>query len=163
MKNSATPKKLKPSVLSCLLDDEPEKSGDHPFESIRKETFIESVREDLIHLFTSRASVIHSKRYQSEHGISLFNYGLPDIGSVNLDSKEETENYCDAIARAIETFEPRLRNVEVEAQNGPDAADDTFHFRIKATLYYALGMETLVFDSEHNTITQSINISEVHE
>jgi type VI secretion system protein len=83
-----------------------------------------------------RRSVLESLRRifrtgQGDASIDL-HYGLPDVGAICRNLPEAAEQMREAIAQAIERYEPRLRRVRVVPR--PDAGGRVLHYDIVAEL-----------------------------
>lgn len=65
---------------------------------------------------------------------SLANYGIPDFTGSSFSNPDDRVELSWIIQRAIERFEPRLRNVMVKLQENDDAADRVMRFTITAKL-----------------------------
>ncbi|MBI5926931.1 MAG: type VI secretion system baseplate subunit TssE [Aquabacterium sp.] len=50
-------------------------------------------------------------------GASIFNFGIPDFSAKSLSSGVDRDQICLAMAKAIERYDPRLRNVMVRLRN----------------------------------------------
>jgi type VI secretion system protein len=74
-------------------------------------------------------------------------YGLPDFTDLMHMFPRGIAAMCDGIARAVERFEPRLQNVEVEASTR-DVDNLIMHFVIRAEI--ARSGASIRFDSSMN-------------
>jgi type VI secretion system protein ImpF len=77
---------------------------------------------------------------------SLITYGLPDLSSFNLKTPESQNRLCDLLEKAIETFEPRLRQVRISLEMQP-SLDKSLRFKIEATLLVDPMPESVIFDT----------------
>ncbi|HEX5356853.1 MAG TPA: type VI secretion system baseplate subunit TssE [Aquabacterium sp.] len=50
-------------------------------------------------------------------GSSIFNFGIPDFSAKSLSSGVDRDQICQAMAKAIERYDPRLRNVMVRLRD----------------------------------------------
>lgn len=50
-------------------------------------------------------------------GASIFNFGIPDFSAKSLSSGVDRDQICLAMAKAIERYDPRLRNVMVRLRD----------------------------------------------
>ncbi|MES2614069.1 MAG: type VI secretion system baseplate subunit TssE [Bdellovibrionota bacterium] len=67
--------------------------------------------------------------------LNFFHYGLSDYSVRDLSQAQECEDFAQEIKAAIESFEPRLKNIEVMmSANGPNTADRVVHLKIIAHL-----------------------------
>lgn len=80
---------------------------------------IESVRRDLERLLNTRARPESSRNDVSE--LTTIDYGLPDFAFLSPASAADQALLSATIARRVESFEPRLRNVRVTLFPSPAA------------------------------------------
>lgn len=154
-------RKLLAPLLDRLLDEHPESrqdDGRHRHQLIRQ--LKESVRRDLEQLFNTRIRCLSPPPELPGLERSLLNYGLPDIGSFNLSDTEGRHAFCHWVEQLVLLFEPRIRSVKVIASGMPDPTDNTFQFRVEATLRAAAADETIILDSVLNPISKVVDIVE---
>lgn len=129
---------LVPSLLDRLTGPDPN-SGNLAYSGSKDGTMVlrnlvDTVRRDLEDLLNTRRpeNDIPPEFINLER--SIFNYGIPDVVSLSRDSYGRPRELTEAIARAIEQFEPRLDRVEVTID--PSASPDTpaISYRIRARL-----------------------------
>jgi len=155
-------KKLRASVLDRLLDDEPQSSMDadtnkyHKLKNLRN-----SVRRDLENLLNTRHRIMEPAEELKQLELSLLNYGLPDLATVNMSDKDNKQQFIDNFESILKDYEPRFKSVKVSLQDNTDKLDRTVRFRIDATLYADPYPEVIVFDSVLEPVTRSINVKEV--
>lgn len=139
---------LIPSVLDRLLDEDPQNSRDAPKNQgqVLRE-LKQSVRRDLENLLNTRWRCVQWPPNLESLDDSLVNYGIPDFTGPNLRATEDPETLFRAIKFAIETFEPRLKNVRVEPIKNSQIQDRTLRFRIDALLYVDPIEEKVWFNS----------------
>ncbi len=65
---------------------------------------------------------------------SLVDYGIPDLTTISIYSDEQKQRFTEAVQRAIEVYEPRLKDVRVELLEANNEVELIFRFRIKAVL-----------------------------
>lgn len=137
------------SVLDRLLDDNPGAEREAP--KRQAETLREmraAVRRDIENLLNTRWSLLEPPEHLSELTQSLANYGVPDFCGSHLRAVEDPNILCRVIERTLALFEPRLRNVKVEAVRGEDdRVHRNFQFRIRATLRVDPIENRVTFDS----------------
>jgi type VI secretion system protein ImpF len=77
----------------------------------------DSIRHEVAHVLGTRCalSLSDEARCASEER-SVVDYGLPDVGTLGLDSEEGARRLEQLILRAVEAFEPRLRDVQVRVR-----------------------------------------------
>lgn len=155
-------KKLRPSILDRLFDDEPHVQTE--VASGKEQNIKElraSVRRDLEKLLNTRYRVVEpSEEYtQLEH--SILNYGLPDLATVNtLDISKKTE-FTNSLETLLKEFEPRFKSVNVKFTENQNKADRTLRFSIEATIYASPYPEVVIFDSILEPVTRTVNVEEV--
>ncbi len=155
-------KKLRASILDRLLDDEPQISVDadtnkyHKLKNLRN-----SVRRDLENLLNTRHRIIEPAEELGQLELSLLNYGLPDLATVNMSDIDKKQQFIDSFESILRDYEPRFKSVKVSLQDNTDKLDRTVRFRIDATLYADPYPEVIVFDSVLEPVTRSINVREV--
>lgn len=155
-------RKLRASILDRLLDDEPQISIDadtnkyHKIKNLRN-----SVRRDLENLLNTRHRIMEPAEELSQLELSLLNYGLPDLATVNMSDMDNKQQFIDNFESILRDYEPRFKSVKVSLQDNTDKLDRTVRFRIDATLYADPYPEVIVFDSVLEPVTRSINVKEV--
>lgn len=154
-------KKLKPSVLDRLLDDEPQNriendAGQH--QRIRQ--LRQSVKRDLENLLNTRFRVVEPAEEYEEIESSLLNYGLPDLATLNISDSEKRKEFTTRLERTIRTYEPRFKSVSVLYLENKDNTDRSLRFRIDAVLYADPSPELIVFDSVLEPVSRTVNIEE---
>jgi type VI secretion system protein ImpF len=120
-----------------------------------------NVGQDLEDLLNTRSRCFTPPPELDELRVSLVNYGIPDFSSVSLGSAESREEFRRNIQRAIEDFEPRLRNVRVEERKA-EPGDRTLRYRISAVLESEEITEPIVFDSELEPVSASFSVKGSH-
>ena len=155
-------RKLRASILDRLLDDEPQSSIDadtnkyHKLKNLRN-----SVRRDLENLLNTRHRIMEPDEELSQLELSLLNYGLPDLATVNMSDLDKKQQFIENFESILKDYEPRFKSVTVSLQDNTDKLDRTVRFRIDATLYADPYPEVIVFDSVLEPVTRSINVREV--
>jgi type VI secretion system protein ImpF len=154
-------KKLRPSILDRLLDDEPhiqveQDKGQHQ----KLKQLRNSVRRDLENLLNTRYRVIEPPEEYEELDQSLLNYGLPDLATVNIIDTAKKKAFILSLERILKKFEPRFKSVNITYLENAEANDRTVKFRINATLYADPLPEIVVFDSVLEPVTRTVNVKE---
>ena len=127
-------KKLLPSVLDRLLDNEPynktEVSQDRYtlLKGLRS-----SVRRDLENLLNTRYRIVEPPEEFSQLERSLLNYGLPDLATVNTIDVQAKREFTGNLENILRQYEPRFKSVVVSCLDNVDKHDRTLRFRIEAT------------------------------
>jgi len=154
-------KKLRPSVLDRLLDndpnklDNPEKDQHQQLKELRN-----SVRRDLINLLNTRIRIIKPEEEYEELNLSLLNYGLPDLATINISNTMKRNSFTEDLEALLIEFEPRFKSVSVNYLENMDSLDRTLRFRIDATLYADPSPEVVIFDSVLDPVSRSIKVEE---
>jgi type VI secretion system protein ImpF len=137
-----------PSLLDRLLDDAPHKQQEDAKPAHQQLADLRlSVRRDLENLLNTRRSEITWPALWQQLDCSLLAYGVSDITGRALDTVPLQHRLCQELARVIETFEPRLRQVKVELFATDQRADRVLRLRIQAWLQMNPAPEPVVFDS----------------
>ena len=155
-------KKLRPSILDRLLDDEPDKpteldTGKHQ----RLKELRNSVRRDLEKLLNTRYRVVSPPAEFEQLENSLLNYGLPDLATVNIIDQEQKRSFTRKLESILRNYEPRFKSVSVAFQDNSDKTDRTLRFRINAVLYADPSPEAVVFDSVLDSVSRTVSVTEV--
>lgn len=154
-------KKLRPSILDRLLDDEPHNQVEQDKGQHQKlKQLRNSVRRDLENLLNTRYRVIEPPEEYEELEKSLLNYGLPDLATVNIIDTAKKKEFILSLERILKKYEPRFKSVSVTYLDNADATDRTVKFRINATLYADPLPEIVVFDSVLEPVTRTVNVKE---
>ena len=154
-------KKLRPSILDRLFDDEPDNQTEvDPGQHQKLKQLRRSVRRDLESLMNTRFRVMEPGEEYIELDKSLLNYGLPDLATINITDLEKRKEFTSKMEKILKEFEPRFKEVNVSYLDNKDNTDRTLRFRIDATLYADPSPEVVVFDSILEPVTRSISIEE---
>jgi len=154
-------KKLRPSVLDRLLDNEPhiqtevDKDRNQKLVQLR-----DSVRRDLETLLNTRCRVMQPPEELGQLEHSLLNYGLPDLATVNVLNAQRKKEFTQDLEKLLRDFEPRFKSVKVKFTDNKDKTDRTIRFRIDATLYADPYPEMVIFDSVLEPITRTVNVEQ---
>lgn len=139
---------VRQSVLDRLIDTEPRLSGDRPMswsESVSR--LRESVKRDIEWLLNTRRTPEPASDDFPEVQASIYHFGIPDISSLNRDSKETPEKLRRQIEECIRVFEPRLTNVQVQVRDGDNDPHHELLFSIYALLDIEPNPERVQFDT----------------
>lgn len=154
-------KKLRPSILDRLFDDEPDNQTEtDPGQHQKLKQLRRSVRRDLESLMNARFRVMEPGEQYIELDKSLMNYGLPDLATINITDLEKRKEFTSKMEKILKEFEPRFKDVNVSYLDNKDNTDRTLRFRIDATLYADPSPEVVIFDSILEPVTRSISIEE---
>lgn len=103
-----------PSVLDRLIDLDRVASADPPAnrtQSVRQ--LKASLRRDLEWLLNTRRNPDEAPEAYEHLSVSLYNYGLPDVTSMSVDSPRDRNRLLRLVELTVQTFEPRLASVRV--------------------------------------------------
>lgn len=155
-------KKLRASILDRLLDNEPLSSMDTETNNFHKlKELRNSVRRDLENLLNTRYRIIEPAEEYKELEISLLNYGLPDLATINMSDIDKKKKFIEDFEAILRDYEPRFKTIHISFLDNADILDRTLRFRIDATLYADPYPEVIIFDSVLEPVTRSINVKEV--
>ena len=154
-------KKLRPSILDRLLDNDPGNNveADRDKHQRLKELRV-SVRRDLENLLNTRLRIVEPEDDYKELKNSLMNYGLPDLATINISDKMKKKAFIEQLESLLIEFEPRFKSVSVNYLENADELDRTLRFRIDATLYADPSPEVVVFDSVLEPVSRAVNVEE---
>src|SRR4051812_37129443 len=102
-------KDLRPSILDRLLDDEPEvqieadKNRHQHLRDLRN-----SVKRDLENLLNTRYRMSGPPEELTQLELSLLNYGLPDLATVNIANIDKKKLFTRQLEKILRDFEPRF-------------------------------------------------------
>jgi len=137
-----------PSVLDRLIDLDPNASSDPPAsrsQSVRQ--LKASLRRDLEWLLNTRRNPDEVPETYQELFRSLYNFGLPDITSMGLNSPRDRQRLLRMVQQTIEIFEPRLLSVRVRALDDAGSGPRILHFQIEVLLKMDPAPEQILFDT----------------
>ena len=159
MASTSSDSRLTPSILDRLIDLEPSRQR----ESVLGRTQVLrqmkiSVGRDLQNLLNTRCRATSWPEGLDQLDVSLFNYGIPDCVGINTGSREQQQNLRRLIQRAVEIFEPRLKNVNVSVSDVDDPTDRALRFRIDAMLDVDPAPEPVVYDSDLDVSIGSFSV-----
>jgi len=153
--------KLRPSILDRLLDNDPEKTVEVDRDQHQKIKDLRySVRRDLEQLLNTRLRIVEPGDEYRELKLSLLNYGLPDLATINVNDIVKRKEFVEQLENLLVEFEPRFKSVTVTYQENTDTLDRTLRFRIDAVLYADPSPEVVVFDSVLEPVSRSVNLEE---
>lgn len=154
-------KKLRPSILDRLIDNEPNLAENPQVDQHQQlKELRNSVLRDLINLLNTRIRIIQPDDEYRELNLSLLNYGLPDLATVNISDKIKRKAFTERLESLLMNFESRFKSVSVNYLENADILDRTLRFRIDATLYADPSPEIVIFDSVLDPVSHSVNIEE---
>ena len=155
-------KKLRPSILDRLTDDDPHnQSESDPGQHQLLKQLRDSVRRDLENLLNTRYYIVDPSDRYIELDKSLLNYGLPDLATVNILDTKKRDEFTKKLEKTLIEFEPRFKSVRVSYIDNKDKVDRTLHFRIDAEIFAEPLPEIVVFDSALESVTRTVSIKEI--
>lgn len=155
-------KKLRPSLLDRLIDNEPHNQAEQdPGQHQLLRQMRDSVRRDLETLLNTRYHIIAPPEEYPELDKSLLNYGLPDLATVNIIDNRKRDEFTARLEKTLAEFEPRFKSVRVSYIDNKDNTDRTLRFRIDAEIYAEPLPETVVFDSVLESVTRTVSVKEI--
>lgn len=129
------------SIIDRLIDPTVPDSADKALRRLK-----ESVLLDLERLLNTRRRVPELPEELEEAAGTIVTYGLPDLSSFAVGEEPDRELLRGAIEEVIMLFEPRLRDVIVDAS--PSGGNEgALHFRIDASLLVSPSPEPISFDT----------------
>jgi type VI secretion system protein ImpF len=136
------------SLLERLIDLEPKNDTEQPAtraQSVRQ--LKASLRRDLEWLLNTRRTpeAVGSEFQELER--SLFNYGLPDLTTLNWESTHDRTYLARMIEAVLATFEPRLKRVRVDPVGAISATQSVLRFQIEGLLDMDPAPERISFDT----------------
>jgi len=154
-------KKLRPSILDRLIDNDPGNIVEKdPDQHQKLKQLRDSVRRDLENLLNTRFRMLEPPDEYTELHKSLLNYGLPDLATVNISDSMKRKEFIEHLETILIEFEPRFKTVKVNYMENSDSLDRSLRFRIDATLYADPSPEIVVFDSILEPVTRTVNVEE---
>lgn len=137
-----------PSLLDRLIDLDPANSADPPStrsQSVRQLKL--ALRRDLEWLLNTRRIPEEAPEAYEALSHSLYNYGLPDVTSLALNSPRDKNRLLRTIELTLADFEPRLINIRVRAVDDGSSAPRTLRFQIDGLLKMDPAPEQIFFDT----------------
>src|SRR5262245_10797544 len=96
-------------LFDRLVDPSSRSAQGRPFATVLdRDALKESVRTELSRLLNTRSAIpVHS----AQEPQTAIDYGIPDFSSLSPSSTEDQNRIAQCVSRAIQTFEPRLKQV----------------------------------------------------
>ncbi len=137
-----------PSVLDRLIDNEPSTPMDPPASraaSVRQ--LKASLRRDLEWLLNTRRNPDAVPESYKLLSASVYNYGLPDVSSMSVDSPRDRNKLLRMIETSVKFFEPRLKEVRVRPVETAAQGSRSLRFQIEGLLMMDPAPEHIYFDT----------------
>ena len=83
-----------------------------------EENWRNCLRRDLEDLLNARRPPVGALQEFPPTSESVFNFGLPDLTTLNLENPNDRNQACKAIESVLRCFEPRLSGVTVSTESG---------------------------------------------
>lgn len=151
---------LLPSVLDRLMDFEP----DNRFEAARDRGQMlrdlkNSVRRDLENLLNTRVRFPELPEDLPQLQTSLANYGIPDFGTLIIDSSNSIDGLRSRIEDVIKRYETRFQEVKVELDvDSKSRFSRSIRFVIHGVLHAEPEPEPVTFTSQLNKIASEFSV-----
>jgi type VI secretion system protein ImpF len=136
------------SILERLIDREIGAPADAPVtysQSVRQLKL--SLRRDLEWLLNARRTPEPANDSFENLSQSLFNFGLPDVTSLNHEATQDRARLLTMLERTIATFEPRLQHIKVTPLDPGRGAVHVLRFQIEGMLMMDPEPEHISFDT----------------
>ncbi|MFC5512729.1 type VI secretion system baseplate subunit TssE [Massilia jejuensis] len=138
-----------PGLLDRLMDERSQPGGAAPAAApgLTIDQVKDQVARDLEALLNTRAALPASafERFPLARA-SILNYGLVDFAAFCLSSDEDRAAICASLTRAIETHEPRLKDVSASLELA-EGSVNRLDFVIHARLELEAGGDTVNFSA----------------
>ncbi len=151
---------LLPSVLDRLIDFDP----DNRFETARDRAQLlrdlkNSVRRDLENLLNTRVSFTDLPTDLPQLQTSLVNYGIPDFGTMIVDSSNSIEGLRSRIEDVIRRYETRFQDVKVELDiDSKSRFSRSIRFVIHGVLHAEPEPEPVTFSTQLHKIASEFSV-----
>jgi type VI secretion system protein ImpF len=136
------------SLLERLIDNDPKNPVEQPLSRAQSVRLLRaSLRRDLEWLLNTRRTPEAVDGEFQELERSLFNFGLPDLTSLNWESMRDRSELARMIENVLATFEPRLQRVHVVPIGELSATQNILRFQIEGMLDMNPAPERISFDT----------------
>ena len=136
------------SVLERLIDRDPSIRSEPPPTRAQSVRLVKaSLRRDLEWLLNTRRTpeAVGSEYRELER--SLFNFGLPDMTSLNWESGRDRARLARHLEQTLAIFEPRLRRLKVVPLEAAAGTQHVLRFQIEGLLDMDPSPELISFDT----------------
>lgn len=151
MGSSADPPRV--PLLNRLIDP--------TFSAATTRSMREAIQRDLESLLNTRWCCKSWPPRLEEIDQSVVNYGIPDFTGASFDNPMSQRDFRMIITRAINRFEPRLRNVKVSLMSDSEAGSDetrTLRFRIEAVMQNESGWQDVAYETLMNPTDSTFTV-----
>ena len=120
-------------LFDRLTDLDPWSAGEpRPLRTLGRAGLRESVRRELERLLNTRSS-LPVDRLLERPELTVLDYGIPDLSAYSAGNDDDQRLLAAVVTRAVQAFEPRLREVRVAVLHLEDE-QRTLRLRIDAVL-----------------------------
>ncbi len=119
----------------------------------------ECLLRDLNLLLNTRNRFISPPAEYKEIQGTVLNYGLPDLGGLNLVGDRAKSELAGMIELTLKKFEPRFRSVKLHFLT-TDIESGQLRFRIEAMMHADPAPELVVFDTVLDTSEKTVDVRE---
>ncbi len=136
------------SVLERLIDRDPAVRSEPPPTRAQSVRLVKaSLRRDLEWLLNTRRTpeAVGSEYRELEQ--SLFNFGLPDMTSLNWESGRDRARLARHLEQTLAIFEPRLRRLKVVPLEAAAGTQHVLRFQIEGLLDMDPSPDLISFDT----------------
>ncbi len=128
----AKPLEVRMPLFDRLVDRDPRLRHEaRPLRTLRRPDLRKSVQRELERLLNARVQLPQAELEARER--TVIDYGVPDFGTFSAKNEDHRRRLAEILARTIEIYEPRLRDVTIHLDVSPTSAD-TLVGRIDADL-----------------------------
>ncbi len=136
------------SVLERLIDRAPDEAADPPPSRAQSVRLLKaSLRRDLEWLLNTRRTPEPAGSEFEELERSVFNFGLPDVTTLNRSSVRDRSRLVRMIEETVSTFEPRITRLKVTPLESTASAQHVLRFQIEGMLQMDPAPEHISFDT----------------
>jgi type VI secretion system protein ImpF len=141
------------SVFDRLIDDATNVRREAPPTRLQSMRALKNaLRRDLEWLLNTRQPLDVPPEGAVELPHSLYNYGLPDITSMNVSSADDRKKLARLMETALVNFEPRLANPKVKFVQTSEGKTHILRFVIEGLLRVDPAPEYVTFDTVLETV-----------
>jgi len=148
-----------PSLLDKLMNDALGERAGEVLPGLTIDEMKDSVAADLEALLNTRNALAEEQeRAFPQCAGSVMNFGVVDFASKSLASEIDRDFVCEAIRRAIDRQEGRLKWVDVRLEASSQTGFNRLNFTIHATLRVSDVGEQVSFDARFEPTVQRYSI-----
>lgn len=145
------------SLIDRVIDDEPEKAVEPTLsEAEQMRRYKLSLRRDLENLLNTKQPPFMSAGHHGPLEQTMLGYGMTDLSTEDFASAAVRDRLRRVVLKCLRDHEPRLTEVEVEADESPTSRG--VRFRITAVTRLADSSELVVYDANVRPSDKTIAI-----